>query len=143
VEISVPSRPETTAFVVRGVMRLLIDHGYAPLCELPLGNGRRADVVGLGPAGEILIVECKSCLEDYRVDLKWGEYAPYCDAFYFAVTEDFPKDLLPEDVGLIVADQFGGAFVRPAADQPTLASARRRSLLLSFARLAAARLATA
>ena len=99
-------------------MRLLIDHGYAPLAELPLGNGRRADVAGLGQAGEIIIVECKSCLEDYRVDQKWREYAPYCDAFYFAVAEDFPREAIPEDVGLIVADQFGGAFIRPAAEQP-------------------------
>jgi hypothetical protein len=141
-EISAPSRPELTSFVLRGVSRLLLDHGYAPLLEMSLGNGRRADVVGLGSAGEIIIVECKSCFEDYRVDAKWQEYAPYCDAFYFAVTEDFPQDVLPEDVGLIVADQFSGAFVRPAADQPALAPARRRSLLLSYARLAASRLAT-
>ncbi|MGE3302435.1 MAG: DNA repair putative endonuclease MmcB [Hyphomonadaceae bacterium] len=133
------TRPETTQFVIRGVCRLLIDHGYAPLMELPLGNGRRADVAALGPAGEILIVECKSCFEDYRVDEKWGEYAPYCDAFYFAVTEDFPVGVLPEDVGLIIADRFSGAFLRPAAEQPALAPARRRSMLLSFARLAALR----
>ncbi|MEJ0022347.1 MAG: DNA repair putative endonuclease MmcB [Alphaproteobacteria bacterium] len=136
------SRPERTDFIVRGVMRLLIDHGYAPLAELPLGNGRRADVAGLGSAGEVIIVECKSCLDDYRVDQKWREYAPYCDAFYFAVAEDFPREAIPEDVGLIVADQFGGAFIRPAAEQPALAPARRRSLLLSYARLAAARLAS-
>lgn len=140
-ETAVPSRPELTNFVVRGVMRLLLDHGYAPLLEVPLANGRRADVVGLGSAGEILIVECKSCFEDYRVDAKWHEYAPYCDAFYFAVTEDFPQDLLPGDVGLIVADRFSGAFVRPAGEQPALAPARRRSMLLNYARLAAARLA--
>ena len=136
------TRPEITAFVTRGVARLLIDHDYAPLVEVPLGNGRRADVVGLGAAGEIIIVECKSCLEDYRVDLKWGDYAEYCDAFYFAVTQDFPQDVLPGDVGLIVADQFGGAFIRPAAEQPTLAPARRRSMLLNYARLAAGRLIT-
>jgi hypothetical protein len=136
-----PSRPELTSFVVRGVMRLLLDHGYAPLLEVPLANGRRADVVGLGGAGEILIVECKSCFEDYRVDAKWPEYAPYCDAFYFAVTENFPQEVLPADVGLIVADRFSGAFVRPAGEQPTLASARRRMMLLNYARLAASRLA--
>ena len=134
------SRPELTNFVVRGVMRLLLDHGYAPLMEVPLGNGRRADLVGLGAAGEIVIVECKSCFEDFRVDAKWHEYADYCDAFYFAVPEEFPQDALPADVGLIVADQFSGAFVRSAAEQAALAPARRRSMLLAYARLAAARL---
>jgi hypothetical protein len=133
------TRPERTLFVGRGVCRLLIDHAYAPLLEMPLGNGRRADVVGLGEAGEIVIVECKSCLEDYRVDFKWQEYAEYCDAFYFAVTEDFPREEIPETVGLIVADEFGGAFIRPAAAQAKLAPARRRSVLLTYARIAASR----
>jgi hypothetical protein len=134
-----PTRPEITALLARGVCRMLIDHGYAPLLELPLANGRRADIAALGGGGEIVIVETKSCFDDYRVDAKWGEYAPYCDQFYFAVTEDFPVDVLPADVGLIIADGFGGAFIRPAAEQTGLAGARRKAMLLSFARLAALR----
>ena len=134
-----PTRPEITLLLARGVSRMLIDHGYAPLLELPLGNGRRADVVGLGGHGEIIVVETKSCFEDYRVDSKWREYAPYCDEFYFAVTEDFPVEVLPEDVGLIVADGFGGAFIRPAAEQTPLTGTRRKSMLVSYARLAALR----
>ncbi len=138
-EIVAPSRPEITAALARGVCKLLIDHDYAPLLELPLANGRRADVVGLNAKGGIVIVETKSCFEDFRVDMKWQEYAPYCDAFYFAVTEDFPVEVLPEDVGLIVADGFGGAFIRPAAAQEALTGARRKMMLLSYARLAAVR----
>ena len=86
-----------------------------------------------------MIVETKSCLDDYRVDAKWGDYAPFCDRFYFAVTEDFPIEALPSEVGLIVADGFGGDFIRPAAAQAALAGARRKAMLLSFARLAALR----
>lgn len=67
-----------------------------------------------------------------------GEYAPYCDAFSFAVPPDFPREILPEDAGLIVADGFGGAVLRPARVVP-LATARRKALLLQFARLAAFR----
>jgi hypothetical protein len=133
------SRPETTLLLARGVCRMLIDHNYAPLLELPLANGRRADVVALGPKGDIIIVETKSCLDDYRVDAKWGEYAPFCDAFYFAVTEDFPISVLPVETGLIIADGFGGAFIRPAAPQQPLSGARRKAMLLSYARLAALR----
>ena len=125
--------------LARGVSRMLIDHGYAPLLELPLANGRRADIAALGASGAFVIVETKSCLDDYRVDSKWTEYAPFCDEFYFAVTVDFPVAALPEDVGLIIADGFGGAFIRKAASQPPLAGARRKAMLLSFARLAALR----
>jgi hypothetical protein len=132
------SRPETTQAVTRGAARLLVALGYAPLTEVGLPNGRRADLMALGPKGELVIVEVKSSLEDYRTDRKWGEYMPYCDAFYFAVSPDFPRQILPDDPGLIVADGFGGAVIVEAPVQP-LASARRKSLTLAFARLAALR----
>ena len=137
----VHSRPEITAALARGVTRLLADHGLSSLLEVPLANGRRADIMGLTASGEIWIVETKSCLEDFAVDSKWPEYREYCDRFYFAVTEDFPRELIPENVGLIVADGFGGAILRECAAQP-LAGARRKAVTLVFARLAALRLAT-
>jgi hypothetical protein len=132
------SRPETTVGVTRGALRLFEALGYATLLEVSLPNGRRADLMGLGPKGEIVIAEVKSSLEDYRVDQKWPEYGPYCDAFYFAVPPEFPRDILPEEPGLIAADAFGGAVLRPAP-VTALAPARRKSLTLAFARLAAFR----
>ncbi|MFI4975633.1 MAG: DNA repair putative endonuclease MmcB [Caulobacterales bacterium] len=132
------SRPETTSAVTRGAARLFLDLGYAPLAEVTLPNGRRADIMALGPRGEIAIVEVKSSLEDFRTDRKWGEYAPYCDAFYFAVAPEFPREILPEEPGLIVADGFGGAVLR---EPPVivLAGARRKALTVAFGRLAAFR----
>jgi hypothetical protein len=132
------SRPETTDAVTRGAARLLIALGYAPLAEVTLPNGRRADLMALGPRGEIAIAEVKSGLEDYRVDRKWGEYGPFCDLFYFAVAPRFPREILPEGPGLIVADAFGGA-VLVEAPAIALAPARRKALTLAFARLAALR----
>ena len=132
------SRPETTESVTRGAARLMADMGYAPLLEVCLPNGRRADVMALGPRGEIAICEVKSGVEDYRVDRKWHEYAPFCDAFYFAVAPEFPEGILPDEPGLIVADGFGGAVVREAPVQ-SLAPARRKALTLAFARLGAMR----
>ena len=134
------TRPAITASLARGVQRLLMDHGYAPVLEVPLGNGRRADVVGLSAKGELWIVETKSCLADFAVDEKWPEYLDYCDRFYFAVTEQFPQGVLPLEAGLIVADGFGGAILRTPALTP-LPGARRKAMLLTYARLAAARLA--
>ncbi len=132
------SRPETTEAVTRGAARLLLALGYAPLAEVSLPNGRRADLMALGPKGEIAIVEVKSGVEDFRVDRKWGEYGPYCDEFYFAVGPHFPRACLPEGPGLIVADAFGGAILTEAPVRP-LAGARRKALTLGFARLAALR----
>lgn len=134
------SRPETTAAVTRGAARLLEALGYASLAEVVLPNGRRADLMALGPKGEVFIVEVKSSLEDFRTDRKWREYLSYCDAFAFAVGPEFPREVLPEEPGLIVADGFGGAVLREPPVQP-LAGARRKALTLAFARLAATRAA--
>lgn len=127
------------AEIVRGAQRMLAEMGLASLSEVALANGRRADVMAMGPKGEIVIIEVKSCLQDFASDQKWSEYAPYCDRFYFAVNCDFPKERIPDDVGLMVCDGFGGAILREAAPAP-LAAARRKTVTLSFARLAAARL---
>ena len=132
------TRPHITSAVTRGAARLLIDLGFAPLLEVGLPNGRRADLMALSPKGRIVICEVKSGLEDYRTDRKWGEYLPFCDAFFFAVAPEFPQAILPEGPGLIVADGFGGAVVIEAPD-PALAPARRKALTISFARLAALR----
>ena len=132
------SRPETTSAVTRGAARLFVGLGYAPLLEVGLPNGRRADIMALGPRGQIAIVEVKSSVDDFRVDRKWHEYAPYCDAFFFAVAPEFPRQVLPEEPGLIVADAFDGAVLREAPASP-LVGARRKALIVAFGRLAAMR----
>ena len=132
------TRPQTTSAVTRGAARLLMDLGFAPLLEVGLPNGRRADLMALSPKGRIAICEVKSGLEDFRTDRKWGEYLPFCDLFYFAVAPEFPREILPQGPGLIVADGFGGAVIEEAPDTP-LAPARRKALTVAFARLAAVR----
>lgn len=126
--------------LARGVCRLLADHGYRTLCELPLGDGRRADVFAIDRRGNILIVEVKSSLADFRADGKWPAYLASCDRFAFAVPAEFPQAVLPEAAGLIVADAYGGAVIRPPMPATALPAARRKALLLRFARTAAARL---
>ena len=129
-------RDAVTREVCRGVGRLLRALGHASLNELPLPNGRRADVVGLSAAGDIWIVEVKSSVEDLRVDHKWPEYRDFSDALFFAVAPAFPLDLIPADTGLILADRYGAEIVRPAPEH-RLAPARRKSMTLRFARAAA------
>lgn len=126
-------------WLARGVCRAVEELGYAVLTEFPLGNGRRVDIIAMDGGGETLIVEVKSCVADFRADRKWTEYLPYCDLFYFAVPEAFPRDLLPADCGLMVADGYGAAILRPA---PRLAmnANRRRALTLRLALTASQRL---
>lgn len=131
-------RPEVTAGVTRGVVRLLVDMGLSPLLELTLPNGRRADVFGLDRKGRLTCVEVKSCREDFEADNKWQKYLAYCDRFYFATSRVFPHDRLPPGEGMIIADEYGGTVMRPAKERP-MASARRKSLTLYFARKAADR----
>lgn len=134
------SRPDVTAALARGVTRMLVERGLAPILEVPLANGRRADVMALTQQGEIWIVETKSCLEDYACDAKWPDYVEYCDRFFFGVTDTFPREIIPEECGLIVADKFGGAILRDSPVRP-LVAARRKAVTLLFARIAALRAA--
>ncbi len=126
--------------ITRGVVRLMSDMGYAPLTEFSLTNKRRVDVCALGRDGSFLVIEVKSSLADYRADGKWHEYRPYCDSFYFAVGPDFPKDVLPDDCGLIIADAYEAAITRPSPPVPMNGN-RRRTQTLRFGRTAASRLA--
>lgn len=54
-----PADRLVAADVVRGVSRLLYRQDYIAVAEVPLGNGRRADIMALGPKGEVIIVEIK------------------------------------------------------------------------------------
>jgi hypothetical protein len=123
----------------RGVTRLFTTLGAAVLVEMPLANGRRADVVALERDGRLTVVEIKSGLADLRADRKWRDYLAFADRFFFAVDADFPLDRLPDDTGILVADAFEATLVRAAAITP-LAPARRKAMTLRFARTAATRL---
>ena len=132
------SRPEVTAAVTRGAVRVFKGLGYVALAEVTLPNARRADLMAISPRGELFIAEVKSSLEDFRVDRKWRDYLDFCDRFAFAVAPEFPQHVLPEEPGLLVCDGFGGALVREPPLSP-LTGARRKALTIAFARLAGLR----
>lgn len=134
-----PARaPLPGQLLARGVARAFSDLGYSVLLEVPLPNGRRADLLALDGRGQFLLVEVKSSVADFRADGKWPDYLEFCDFFYFAVPADFPRALLPAEPGLLIADSYGAALERETAGR-LLAPARRRALLLRFAHLAAGR----
>ena len=125
--------------IARGVARLMAEYGFASVEELVPTRGLRVDVMGLGPKGEIWIVECKSGVADFRSDSKWQGYLPWCDRYYWAVDATFPTELLPEDTGLIIADAYGGEILR-MGQETKLPAARRKSLQHIFGLTAARRL---
>ncbi len=125
--------------LARGVQSLFDDLGYANMLEVNLKTRRRVDVMGVNNKGRIIIAEVKSGAADFKSDTKWQEYLEFCDEFYFAVDENFPTDLLPDDQGLIIADDYHAEILRPSADFK-LNAARRKNITLRFARQAAQRL---
>ncbi len=122
-------RPDATKRVARGARRYLQACGFSVVCEAPLPNGRRADLIALAPDGGVRIVEVKSSYADFRADLKWPQYRGFCDRFYFAIPASLDPESFPQDAGLIIADAHGAL----------LAPARRRAMLLRFAAVAANR----
>lgn len=137
--------PLVAGDVARGVARLLFRQDLMTLCEVSLGNGRRADLMAVDAKGQIVIVEIKVSKADLRGDAKWPEYLDYCDRYYWAVPAGFdlsPFDeagFRPEVAGLIVADRYDAEMLRAATVRP-MPAVRRKVETLRFARTAARRL---
>lgn len=138
--------PMAARDVARGVARLFFRADMYAICEVPLPNGRRADMVAIDGRGQLVIVEIKVSRADLMGDAKWCDYLDYCDLFYWAVPAGFALDPFegdshgPDCAGLIVADRYDAEIVRAAPCRP-LAAARRKAETLRFARRAARRLA--
>lgn len=130
----------TALRVQRGVMRLLrATYDFCCFAEVPLANGRRADVLGVGPKGEIWIVEIKTSIEDFKVDRKWPDYRRHSDRLFFATHKGVPLDIFPQDCGLILSDGYGAHIIREAPEHK-LPPPTRKSVTFAFARVAAGRL---
>ena len=136
--------PPIAGEVARGVTRLFCRQDLFAICEVPLPNGRRADMMAIDAKGLLTIVEIKVAKADLVGDCKWTDYLDYCDRFFWAVPPELApicneERYLPGEAGLIVADRYDAVTVREAAHRP-LAPARRKAELLRFARRAARRL---
>lgn len=133
------------ADVARGVVRMLLRHDLVAIAEVPLENGRRADLMALDARGRVVIVEIKVSRADLLGDAKWPDYLAFCDRYFWAVPAGFalaPLDqaaFLPLRTGVIVADRYDAEIVRPAHVEPLSAHVRKRCTL-AFARRAARRI---
>lgn len=127
--------------VARGIMRLFARNGIWCLSEVPLGNGRRADLMGIDAKGLIVIVEIKVARGDLLGDAKWPDYLDFCDRFFWGVPPGLDRAPLdaagfsPERCGVIVADGYDAEILRQAP-LAALAPARRKVQVQNLARLA-------
>lgn len=131
--------------VARGIMRLFARNDIWCLSEMPLRNGRRADLMGIDPKGHIVIVEIKVARGDLLGDGKWPDYLDFCDRFYWGLPPGLDRAPLegesyrPDCCGIIVADGYDAEILRPAPLSP-LAAARRKVETERLARAALRRL---
>ena len=144
-ELCFADAPLAARDVARGVTRLFFRQDLFAICEVPLPNNRRADMMAICGKGLLTIVEIKVSRADLFGDHKWPDYLDYCDRFYWAVPASFSLEpfegeaFQPDCCGLIVADRYDAAVVREAPVRK-LPGARRRAETLRFARRAARRL---
>lgn len=131
----------TAADVARGIARLFARNDIWCLAEVPLKNGRRADLMGVDAKGLVVIVEIKVARGDLLGDAKWPDYLDYCDRFFWGVPPDLDRAPLdgeafrPDACGVIVADGYDGEILRHAPLDP-LAAARRKVQVEHLARIA-------
>ncbi|KWV91477.1 MmcB family DNA repair protein [Erythrobacter sp. YT30] len=136
-----PALASTSADVSRGIARLFARNGIWCLPEMPLKNGRRADLMGVDAKGLIVIVEIKVARGDLLGDAKWPDYLDFCDRFFWGVPPELDRSPLeseayqPDTCGVIVADAYDGEIIRHASLGP-LAPARRKAQVERLARAA-------
>ena len=138
----VPSLAERrAAAVARGICRLFARNDIWALAEMPLRNGRRADLMGIDAKGHVVIVEIKTARSDLLSDGKWPDYLDFCDRFYWGLPPELDRaclegaDFRPDCCGIIVADAYDAEILRPSPSRP-LAAARRKVEVERLARTA-------
>jgi hypothetical protein len=130
---------EAALIIRRGLTMMLHALDETVAYEVPLPNGRRADVMSLSPKGQISCFEIKSSRQDFLSDGKWPDYREYCDHFAFATGPDVDRMLFPETEGLYIADYDGALQIRPA-HKDLLPASRRKAMLIRLVRCAQRRL---
>ena len=116
--------------ITSAISRMINERGDSCLREFTLKSGRRVDIIALARDGTITVIEVKSSRQDFQSDRKWPEYLEWADRFFFAVSETFPRDILPgpEQCGIIVTDGFDCLTVQDAPE--TRLKAQRRNHLI-------------
>jgi hypothetical protein len=81
--LTTPTLTADALTVARGISRLFARNDIWCLPEMPLRNGRRADLMGIDAKGQVIIVEIKVARGDLMGDGKWTDYLDHCDRFFW------------------------------------------------------------
>lgn len=109
---------------------------------LKMWGARRADVIGNKINGQIVIVEVKSSVADFKNDNKFEEYLEYCDRFYVCFTQEVwnkvvanakLKARINKRVGVIVLRSDGYAKIVKPSKNPQVKLETRLSILARLA----------
>ena len=124
-----PSRLQIAEALKTAAAYHFLRYGYSITFELGIQSWgrRRVDMVGNKIRGDLVIVEIKSSVADFRTDLKWTEYLPYADRFYLMFSaavarkiRDHPelRARIPPQVGVLILGTDGFVkTVKPARRQ--------------------------
>lgn len=135
---------ERTKLLKRAALSYFLKKGYS--CHFELGCmpwGRRiCDMVGLNLKGDVVIVEVKQSIQDFKTDTKWESYLDHCNKFYFLLPYDIYekyKDLIHtkiksnKNAGLLVLTHSGYCRVFISAKQMKMLGANKRNIITRIA----------
>jgi hypothetical protein len=137
-------RTETAEALKKASAMMFFKYGFSLTFELgilPWGR-RRADVIGCKIKGDLVLIEVKSSVADFRSDDKWTEYLPFADRVYLAFTKEVAKKIynnhelkarIPKRVGILVLGDDGYMKTAKPAKRVTVEAETRISILARLA----------
>ena len=138
------TRKEIADAVKEASAYMFFRYSYSMAFEVGLQawGSRRADVIGNKINGDLVLIEVKSSVADFRSDSKWHEYLPYADRVYLAFTIDVARKInkdkelmsrIPKRVGVLVLEPTGFMRVVKRAQIVPVETPIRLSMLARLA----------
>jgi len=137
--------------LITEVLTLAATHYWAHKrysCHVELGveawGKRRIDLMAMNTKGLLIGMEVKSCVADYRTDLKWRNYLPYVNKMYMVFSESLfnnkkfmakaGPELKEEGVGVMVlCERTGHVYVAKNAKKTEVTPEVQHAMLLRMA----------
>lgn len=111
------SRRKITRRLTRAASYYFISKNFSTHKEVALGNwnSKRADLFAFNMKRDLVMVEVKSCWQDYTSDTKWHSYLPFADKMYFCISQELwekkgdviANDVKQHGVGIMILTNSG------------------------------------
>lgn len=111
---------------------------YVTYTEIGLckGGRLRADVVAVNMGSQIIVIETKSSVQDFKSDNKYHKYLKFADKLYLAFTDEIwakLRGLVPKGIGVFSISSLGRIRVVQKAKTNSLKPEVRLNLLTRMA----------